>query len=89
LEYLFLPKSEFFLCEPPVVWTDVTVSCSIEDGALVHRPGIGAATVALFVHDVHPRIVLRHDYRFRLVAGPGATADAPQRWAFVVEYREL
>ena len=33
-----LPKSEYVLCEPPVVWKDVTAECDVtERGWIVHK----------------------------------------------------
>ena len=35
---LRLPRSEYVLCEPPVVWKDVTAECGIDDrGAVMHH----------------------------------------------------
>lgn len=35
-----LPRCEYRLCEPPVVWKDVTEECEIdEDGVICHRGG--------------------------------------------------
>jgi hypothetical protein len=30
-DFHFLPKSEYILCEPPVVWEDVTAECQVQD----------------------------------------------------------
>lgn len=74
---LYLPKSEYRICDPPEVWRDVTELCEISRTGDVIRDG---------------KFVLgSKGYRFRKVEvnliGPNYQYGCKKAWAFIVEQK--
>ena len=69
---LYLPKSEYILCDPPEVWIDVTENCT-SDGACLYHDGKAVCCD----NDYHVRKVERH-----------IGMNCPIQWAFIVERKK-
>lgn len=74
---LFLPKSEYILCEPPERWEDVTSTCSLtaSHDLILHGQ---------FVIDIHRGYRLRKVQIFSDAEGMASSSKNPF-WAFIVE----
>jgi hypothetical protein len=84
----FLPKSEYVPCDPPTVWTDVTQTCSFQDGELLdHSEEGGHGWTVSTCEDT----VRKDLYRLRKVKLWHYDVIGHmyhEQWAFIVEHKE-
>ncbi len=80
--FLYLPKSEYRLCDPPEQWVDVTKRCKVNNyGTLVHINGED--------HSINGVVMnVQEGYRLRKVELKNASTGAWQP-AFLVERKQL
>lgn len=73
----YLPKSEYYLCDPPEVWRDVTQECEVDsDGIITH---FGRTTIPTFGYR-------RRKVQLETPHKCGKTL-ASIVWAFIVEQK--
>lgn len=84
--FLYLPKSEYVLIEPPEVWTDVTAECDYDaDGAICGPPyEVGGSPI---IGNIRQGEGLQK-YRLRKVQLGIASALGGIPWAFIVEKKD-
>lgn len=80
-----LPKSEYRLCEPPEVWTDVTIECVFMEKQEQIWHQLSHSSVVVLGHGATN---LYEGYRLRKVpvcTGEGYKHEPTKQWAFIVE----
>lgn len=85
--YLYLPKFEYVLCDPPEEWEDVTEECTWSDSGY-HELYLRAANGNRVEANCLSPSLQGYLYRVRKVRCAKATGVDNPDWAFIVERRK-